>query len=181
MPGKSILDLLKPITPVAGDTTKKTIQLKSGLAQDVLVGHQDISGKQDNLAFEGTYNASTNKVATVSAVTGYLAPEYTEKTYAAGELCIKDAKLYQSKNAISTAESWNSSHWTEIKISDILNGDCSIGYVDKRHAGINRRYPDTKQPAGVYASDYGYRRTVHSRRKRAHRIQGHATCRTGIA
>lgn len=29
----------------------------------------DISGKQDNLTFDGTYNASTNKVATVSTVT----------------------------------------------------------------------------------------------------------------
>ena len=29
----------------------------------------DISGKQDNLTFDGTYNAATNKVATVSTVT----------------------------------------------------------------------------------------------------------------
>lgn len=33
-----------------------------------LTAHQDISGKQDNLSFDGTYNASTNKVATVSTV-----------------------------------------------------------------------------------------------------------------
>ena len=35
------------IADVAGDATKKTITLKSGLSQDVLVAHQDISGKAD--------------------------------------------------------------------------------------------------------------------------------------
>ena len=35
------------ITDVSGDSTKKNIQLKSGLSQDVLVAHQDISGKAD--------------------------------------------------------------------------------------------------------------------------------------
>lgn len=53
------------VTDVSGDSTKKTIKLKDGLLQDVVV---DISGKQDNLEFDGTYDASTNKVATVSTV-----------------------------------------------------------------------------------------------------------------
>ena len=57
------------ITAVSGDSTKKNIQLKTGTSQEVLVAHQDISGKQDNLAFDGTYNASSNKAATVSTVT----------------------------------------------------------------------------------------------------------------
>jgi hypothetical protein len=35
------------ITDVPGDATKKNIQLKSGLSQDVVVAHQDISGKAD--------------------------------------------------------------------------------------------------------------------------------------
>lgn len=35
------------ITDVTGDTSKKNIQLKSGLSQDVVVSHQDISGKAD--------------------------------------------------------------------------------------------------------------------------------------
>ena len=35
------------ITDVSGDATKKNIQLKSGLSQDVVVAHQDISGKAD--------------------------------------------------------------------------------------------------------------------------------------
>lgn len=35
----------------------------------VITAHQDISGKQDKLTFDGTYNASTNKAATVSSIT----------------------------------------------------------------------------------------------------------------
>ena len=35
------------ITEVVGDSTKKNIQLKTGLSQDVVVAHQDISGKVD--------------------------------------------------------------------------------------------------------------------------------------
>ena len=45
------------ITDVSGDSTKKNIQLKSGLNQDVLVAHQDISGKadKDTDAVEGNF------------------------------------------------------------------------------------------------------------------------------
>ena len=38
------------ITDVSGDATKKTITLKDGLSQNVLVAHQDISGKADKVA-----------------------------------------------------------------------------------------------------------------------------------
>ena len=37
------------VTDVAGDSTKKTIQLKNGLAQVVVVEHQDITGKADKV------------------------------------------------------------------------------------------------------------------------------------
>ena len=37
------------IEDVSGDATKKEITLKSGLSQQVVVAHQDISGKQDTL------------------------------------------------------------------------------------------------------------------------------------
>ena len=55
------------ITDVSGDSTKKNIQLKSGLSQDVLVAHQDISGKadKDTDAVEGNlaeFDANGNPV-----------------------------------------------------------------------------------------------------------------------
>ena len=37
------------ITAVSGDSTKKNIQLKNGTSQNVLVAHQDISGKADTV------------------------------------------------------------------------------------------------------------------------------------
>ena len=37
------------VTAVAGDSTKKTIQLKNGLSQVVVVEHQDINGKADKV------------------------------------------------------------------------------------------------------------------------------------
>jgi hypothetical protein len=45
------------IADVAGDSTKKTITLKSGLSQDVLVAHQNIGGKADKVsgATEGNF------------------------------------------------------------------------------------------------------------------------------
>ena len=38
------------VTDVSGDVTKKTIQLKDGLSQDVLTAHQDISGKANKVS-----------------------------------------------------------------------------------------------------------------------------------
>lgn len=37
------------ITDVSGDASKKTFQLKAGLSQDVVVSHQDVSGKSDKV------------------------------------------------------------------------------------------------------------------------------------
>lgn len=46
----------------------------------------DISGKQDNLIFDGTYNATTNKVATVSTVTNAINNLDVEDTEVAGKV-----------------------------------------------------------------------------------------------
>ena len=57
------------VTDVSGDATKKNVTLKNGTSVQVLVAHQDISGKQDNLTwmtdaevdalFENAWNATT--------------------------------------------------------------------------------------------------------------------------
>ena len=49
------------IEAVTGDSTKKTITLKTGLSQDVVVAHQDISGKVDKVDGKGL---STNDYTT---------------------------------------------------------------------------------------------------------------------
>ena len=45
------------IEAVAGDATKKNITLKSGLSQEVVIAHQDISGKLDSSVAAETYVA----------------------------------------------------------------------------------------------------------------------------
>lgn len=64
------------ITDVSGDSTKKNIQLKSGLNQDVIVAHQDISGKadKDTDAVEGNiaqFDANGNPVDSGHALSEY--------------------------------------------------------------------------------------------------------------
>ena len=45
-------------------------------------------------------------------------PYSTSATYAVGDYCTKDNILYKCTTAISTAESWTSGHWSEVKLTD---------------------------------------------------------------
>lgn len=38
------------------------------------------------------------------------------KTYAVGDMVIKDYAIYECKTAITTAEEWNSAHWSIVPI-----------------------------------------------------------------
>lgn len=63
------------IEAVSGDSTKKTITLKTGLAQDVLVAHQDISGKQDEITASGILKGDgSGGVTAATAGTDYQTP-----------------------------------------------------------------------------------------------------------
>lgn len=44
----------------------------------------------------------------------------SSRTYAVGDYCIYENTLYKCTTAISTAENWNSAHWTAVNISDEL-------------------------------------------------------------
>ena len=63
------------IEAVSGDSTKKTITLKTGMAQDVLVAHQDISGKQDEIDVSGILKGDgSGGVTAAVAGTDYVEP-----------------------------------------------------------------------------------------------------------
>lgn len=50
-----------------------------------------------------------------------LAEEYSSSaTYAVGDYCTHNYKMYRCTTAISTAEDWNSAHWTLVIVSDEL-------------------------------------------------------------
>lgn len=79
-----IAELDATITGMAAGKTLATLTQKDGKIaatfQDIAIAQSQVSGlgtaldgKQDNLAFEGVYNASTNKVATKSYVDGEIA------------------------------------------------------------------------------------------------------------
>jgi hypothetical protein len=53
--------------------------------------------------------------------TNVIAEEYSSSaTYAVGAYCIHDNKMYRCTTAITTAENWNSAHWSLILIGDEL-------------------------------------------------------------
>ena len=70
------------IEAVSGDSTKKTITLKTGMAQDVLVAHQDISGKQDEIDVSGILKGDgSGGVTAAVAGTDYQAPLTADVDY----------------------------------------------------------------------------------------------------
>ena len=83
-------------------------------------GLQDaLDGKQATLTFDGTYNAGTNKAATVKTVTDAIAAVISDGDDAAADNTIAGAKLYADSKA-STAESNAKSY------ANSLVGDTSV-------------------------------------------------------
>ena len=53
---------------------------------------------------------------------GMIAPAYSKKTYAAGDIVTHSGKLYKAKAAISPADSsWTAAHWDEITVGGQLS------------------------------------------------------------
>ena len=56
-----------------------------------------------------------------SSLDDIVAEEYdSTSTYDKGEYCLYDGKLYVCSTAITTAEAWNSSHWTAVTVGEAL-------------------------------------------------------------
>lgn len=62
-----------------------------------------------------------------------VANEYSATgTYDVGDYCVKDGMVYKCNTAITTAEAWNASHWTEVKVMDeIESAQGSTASADK--------------------------------------------------
>lgn len=58
----------------------------------------------------------------VDGIATDLAPAYSSSsTYAVGDIVSKDNGLFQCNTAISTAEDWDNTHWTAIKVTSLLS------------------------------------------------------------
>ena len=64
-----------------------------------------------------TANLTLPKTSGTLALTSLIAPDYSaSSTYTVGAKVIYNGQLYRCNTAITTAEAWNSSHWTSITV-----------------------------------------------------------------
>lgn len=192
--GKSVADMIKdaiaeieiPEVDLSNHYTKDETYSKTEIDnKGFLTEHQDISGKQDTLAFDGTYNASTNKAATVKTVTDKIAevvadaPEdfntlkemstwIAEHTDSAATM---NAAIQENKQAIADMSDEIVSEQTEFHIVDSngnivatidANGVQSIAFLDKDGNELTNLAPlftRTRTVFGISATaqtDLGY-------------------------
>lgn len=76
----------------------------------------------ERLAAQGV---TPERIAGIEADVGdtqkMIADEYdATATYAVGDVCIHDGKLYQCNTAINAAEEWTAAHWTEIQVTELF-------------------------------------------------------------
>ena len=133
-------------------------------------------------ASTGTRKLSLQKV--LDKAGGNVADDYdATATYEVGDLCVYKGVLYECTTAITTAEAWNSAHWSRINLGDIvadIDGSIEELYEDK--ANESGEYDDivagtAKQLlSSIYTtndSPYLYRPTpADSDRERVKRLEG---------
>ena len=82
-----------------------------------------------NLYLSGNLSDGTNSTTIAALIAGInsFAPTYSaSSTYTVGQKVIYNGQLYKCSTTISTAEAWNSAHWTAIKVSsDFVDLDTS--------------------------------------------------------
>lgn len=61
-----------------------------------------------------------------------IAPAYSaSSTYAVGDYCTKDNVLYKCSTTISTAEAWNSAHWTQVQLAtDVADIKDDLSHIE---------------------------------------------------
>lgn len=167
-----IADLDTTVSGMAAGKTLQTLTQTNGKIaatfQDILIAQSQVSGltealngKQDNLSFEGTYNASTNRVATKSYVDGrvvgavqYLGTVANATELAAlnpdsiGDFCrvaavfggyhVGDLLLCKTLKEGSTAATWDVIHGEIDKDTWTANSRTAAGYVTKGEGQANK-------------------------------------------
>lgn len=167
-----IADLDTTISGMAAGKTLKTLTQTDGKIaatfQDISITQSQVSGlstalsgKQDSLSFEGTYNASTNKVATKSYVDGkvvgavqYLgtvasaaelaalnpdsAGDFCRVSTAFGDYHVGDLLLCKTIKNGSTAATWDVIHGEIDKDTWTANSKTAAGYVAAGGTNANK-------------------------------------------
>ena len=129
----NILDVINTLT---SDETNKPLSAKQGKVLKGLIDNTYTSSEID--AFLSTINGN---ITTINSNISNLNDTKLNKTvvtdvysssqtYAVGDYCIKDNTLYKCTTAISTAEAWNSAHWTATTIATELNSRLEFEVVE---------------------------------------------------
>lgn len=100
-----------------------------------LTGYQEIvsSPTANDIATLDSNGQVTDSGRSVSSVLGQeaIAPEYdSTATYAVGDTCTYQGKYYSCSTAISTAEAWDSTHWTETDVESVIASSHGIAVFD---------------------------------------------------
>ena len=167
-----IADLDTTVSGMAAGKTLKTLTQTDGKIaatfQDISIAQSQVSGltttlngKQDNLSFEGTYNASTNKVATKSYVDGkvvgavqYLGTvgnatelaalnpdsvgDFCRVSTAFGDYHVGDLLLCKTLKTSSVAATWDVIHGEIDKNTWTANSKTAAGYVAAGGTNANK-------------------------------------------
>ena len=103
-------------------------ELLTDMNMNMIMISNDVEGLKSNaVRFDTVQNKSAAQKLqarenTDSAGIASLATAYSPSArYAVGDMVTYDGKLYTCKTAITTAEAWNSSHWTEVTVGDQLS------------------------------------------------------------
>ena len=110
-------------------------------------------------AAEAANTAASAADTAAANVAGAIADAYSATgTYAVGDYCTKDGKLYRCVSAISTAEAWTAAHWAEVTamgevveitgaLSDKLQGVVDNQIIETTEAAAFAYIPDAARAA----------------------------------
>lgn len=107
-------------------------------------------------AAEAANTAASAADTAAANVAGAIADAYSAtSTYAVGDYCTKDGKLYRCVSAISTAEAWTTAHWTEVQAMEEV-GDLKSAIDNKVDKPLTLVAQDITLVNGYYTNTGGF-------------------------
>ena len=155
------------VTAVTGDTTKKTIQLKSGTSQTVVVEHQDISGKANKSEMSVSKGTGTNAGKTTITLTSETGKSATvlDSTHPAASITDANKTAWNNKqsaiNDLDTIRSGAGKGATSVQTISVngaslspTDGNISISAVTGLQFDGSSHVGVVQLPEYVKTSDY---------------------------
>lgn len=148
------------VTAVTGDTTKKTIQLKSGTSQTVVVEHQDISGKANKSEMSVSKGTGTNAGKTTITLTSETGKSATvlDSTHPAASITDANKTAWNNKqsaiNDLDTIRSGAAKGATSVQTISVNGGTATSPTEGNIDITIpSTAWADVKPSGGVPKSD----------------------------